>query len=351
MSLYAVKDKFKGDILSGMYGSESRIPSFRSLAQKYDCSFATIKRFVDELQEDGLLVSIHGKGTFLSSATLHPKRRQSRIIGTILLEDPSMKAVEMLKGEWLAKGWFLSIYNASSSLQNPEEEREFLEMAERERFAGVAMVPTPKEPSNTRTFARLKVEGLKIALLGCYATVMPGETYFLADYKAAGALAVSQSAMRGYRGIAYVDTPANSPFKVLQALGIGECASSLGLKLLPPVKCLNWGESHYRDVQEIGKLLMGLPPNTAVLCSQSDLADAVYKALLEYGRRIPDDIGVISLYGGAGDFGQISQVGFGYEEILRAALEYISDGKRSSMDIVQKLFPPFFLEGETIRKA
>lgn len=62
-----IKEQIKNQILSGQLEDGELLPSIRSLAQTLKISVITTKRAYDDLEQEGLVTSISGKGTFVSS--------------------------------------------------------------------------------------------------------------------------------------------------------------------------------------------------------------------------------------------------------------------------------------------
>jgi GntR family transcriptional regulator len=52
-------------IESGELGPGTRLRSERDLAEHYEVAYHTIRRAMEVLRERGLIVSIHGRGTFV----------------------------------------------------------------------------------------------------------------------------------------------------------------------------------------------------------------------------------------------------------------------------------------------
>jgi DNA-binding GntR family transcriptional regulator len=44
-----------------------KLPSERALAEEYGCAYATVRHAMDLLREQGLIVTRHGRGTFVRS--------------------------------------------------------------------------------------------------------------------------------------------------------------------------------------------------------------------------------------------------------------------------------------------
>ncbi len=65
-----LKDKLYADIKSGVYPVHSRIPSEPELCQHYCVSRVTVRKALSDLTEEGLLIRMQGKGTFVAMPKL-----------------------------------------------------------------------------------------------------------------------------------------------------------------------------------------------------------------------------------------------------------------------------------------
>ena len=59
-------DQVKTEILSGGLAEGEALPSVRSLARELRISALTVKKAYDKLEEDGFVVTVHGKGTYVA---------------------------------------------------------------------------------------------------------------------------------------------------------------------------------------------------------------------------------------------------------------------------------------------
>lgn len=65
--LYAqIKDALRARILDGTYAPHSQMPSEHELCAMFDVSRITVRQALGDLQKEGLLFKLHGKGTFVS---------------------------------------------------------------------------------------------------------------------------------------------------------------------------------------------------------------------------------------------------------------------------------------------
>ncbi|WP_448167007.1 GntR family transcriptional regulator [Burkholderia ambifaria] len=61
-----IKDTVRARILDGTYAPHSRMPSEHELCAMFDVSRITVRQALGDLQKEGLLFKLHGKGTFVS---------------------------------------------------------------------------------------------------------------------------------------------------------------------------------------------------------------------------------------------------------------------------------------------
>ena len=61
-----IMEQIKKAIASGELSEGSMLPSVRGLAAELRISALTVKKAYDRLEEEGLTVTVHGKGTFVS---------------------------------------------------------------------------------------------------------------------------------------------------------------------------------------------------------------------------------------------------------------------------------------------
>ena len=62
-----IKNQIKAQIISGHLDVDEQLPSIRFLAKELRISMLTAKRAYDELEADGFINSVQGKGNFVAS--------------------------------------------------------------------------------------------------------------------------------------------------------------------------------------------------------------------------------------------------------------------------------------------
>jgi GntR family transcriptional regulator len=77
-----IVNQIKAQILSGVLTSGQLLPSIRSLAKDLNISVITTKRAYDELEQEGYIVTVAGKGTYVAD------------LGKEMLREANLKMVE-----------------------------------------------------------------------------------------------------------------------------------------------------------------------------------------------------------------------------------------------------------------
>lgn len=62
-----IQNQIKNQILNGELKSEESLPSIRSLAKELKVSIITTKRAYEELEKEGYIVTVPGKGSYVCS--------------------------------------------------------------------------------------------------------------------------------------------------------------------------------------------------------------------------------------------------------------------------------------------
>lgn len=75
-----ISGQIKEKIMHGEMKEEEILPSVRTLAKELRVSALTVKKSYDALEQEGFITTVHGKGSFVSSANqeqmLEEKRRE-----------------------------------------------------------------------------------------------------------------------------------------------------------------------------------------------------------------------------------------------------------------------------------
>ena len=88
-----ITDQIKTSILSGELQEGQALPSMRALARDLRISVITTKRAYEDLERDGFVVTVAGKGCFVAPRNLELMREEHRK----MVEEALTKAIEQAK--------------------------------------------------------------------------------------------------------------------------------------------------------------------------------------------------------------------------------------------------------------
>ena len=70
--------QIKNKILSGELRQEEMLPSVRTFAKELRVSALTVKKAYDALEQEGFIVTVHGKGSFVSGVNQELRMEEKR---------------------------------------------------------------------------------------------------------------------------------------------------------------------------------------------------------------------------------------------------------------------------------
>ena len=93
--------QIKGQIISGDITESQALPSVRALSAELKISALTVKKAYDKLEEEGFVVTVHGKGTFVAATDkqLAVEARRKLVEDDFALAIDKAKAIGMTKDE------------------------------------------------------------------------------------------------------------------------------------------------------------------------------------------------------------------------------------------------------------
>ena len=92
--------QIKNNILSGELKQEEMLPSVRTFAKELRVSALTVKKAYDALEQEGFIVTVHGKGSFVSGVNQELRMEEKRKeVGKILRTLCEWKKVKILEAE------------------------------------------------------------------------------------------------------------------------------------------------------------------------------------------------------------------------------------------------------------
>ncbi|MBE5877591.1 MAG: GntR family transcriptional regulator [Lachnospiraceae bacterium] len=82
-----IVEQMKAEILKGDLVPDTMLPSVRTLSKDLRISALTVKKAYDALEQEGFVVTVHGKGSFVSSVNANLAiEQQRREVEKVMLE-------------------------------------------------------------------------------------------------------------------------------------------------------------------------------------------------------------------------------------------------------------------------
>ena len=347
-------------IASGELGPEDKLPTEDELARRYSVSKITVKKALEMLKDDGLILRVQGRGTFVrkiepvESARETPPR--SRLIGLVLEHVSSSFGLNMMYyiGRRLdAAGYRLCIRFTFGSIEKETEEiNDLLKM----NVAGLIIMPCHDSHYNM-TILKLILENFPIVLVDKRMHGLPISSV-CTDGREAMRLLVHHLKERGCENAAVLTIdPASTSSLGDRAegfyKGLEETRMACAGEWILPRRTGNMisSEPEPQYVSEIGKYLDSLEhlPD-GMVCTEYAIARALYAAAqargLEPGRDFraccmdEDELATCGSY-----FTHMRQDEAGLAEKTAGILLNLLDGVRVSQNDVR--VPAIFKMGKT----
>lgn len=285
-----------------------KLPTEQELSRQYHLSRQTVRHTLRLLEEEGLIQRRQGSGSYATGLLPGAPPRQIAVM-TSCLDDYIFPAIlHDISGVFSRQGYSTTVYTTGN---RTGAEREILLRLLEEPVSGLlaegakTALPSPNAP----LYQRLRQAGTPIVFLHgacagldripCVADNNYGGGYQLAQYLAG----------KGHREIAglFKSDDAQGPQRYH---GVVSALRDAGLSIRDSSFAWYDTEDRRRLLEEQDGCLLAdflrkrIGDATAVICYNDEIAYRLIQALLESGRRVPEDVAVVSF-----DNSYLSQLG------------------------------------------
>lgn len=284
-------------ILSGEFTVGMRLPSENELGKKFAISRQTVRQATSVLESEGLLERRRGSGTYVSASKNNLKKNSSRNIGVVLtyLDDyifPSIvKGIEKVLTK---NGYFMQI---AFTYNRVEKEAYILDSMMKNNVDGLIIEPSKSGIPYINTDFYQKIKALGIPCIFVHADTNPLmgiPSIRMDDYKL-GQSAAEYLIKHGHKNIAGIfksdDMQGQLRYSgVINALKHHDLLASernMYWYTTEDIKLIRKGNLDTEILERIGDA-------TALVCYNDEMAKALIDILSKAGKKIPDDISIIS---------------------------------------------------------
>lgn len=281
-----------------------RLPPETQLADKYGVNRLTVNKVMAELSREGYVERIRGKGTFIArpDKRVLSDRASQRKVGQIVIAYPDYFSFDLWSkvncAEDFAHKNEVEVVNFKMNKGTAYESIAAL-IEERGRDVRGAIIVPPAAIIDAKNVGLMQALGIPIVLLAAVDRPVLGSNIVSVhrDYYKEGFLGMQRLIRAGHRRLGYLCTEPWNLGSRLQYAGVKAALYEHGLNLKDLARSPN-GIPSWESSMEAGYRF------TAELIKKRDLTGLMYRsspgaiggmrAIAEAGKRIPDDISIIS---------------------------------------------------------
>lgn len=283
--------QLRTQIRSGVWAAGAKLPTEQELARIHNVSLTTVRRALEDLAEEGLVVRRQGAGTFVAGQQT-AVRGDGAVVG-VIVPDTTLYYPQVLKGieETLAAAGARLMLACAH--YNPAEEEAALQRMLGSGVQGLLVVPTlvgsPDPAAVVRDLAALPVPAVLIE------RGLDGHDdqadHVRTDHRAGGYSAVRHLAALGHTRLALL-TRSENPTCGPVVRGFDAAVADLGLSAVTPFSAPKraWNpqvaEENVRRIADEGA--------TAAVCFGDKEAAFVVSAARRRGLAVPDDLALVA---------------------------------------------------------
>ncbi len=351
-----LKRYFREELDAGRLKPGQALPSEPRLAVDLQISRGTVRQALAELESEGMIYRVRGKGTYVRET---PHLQQHAGLAIFALVIPGTGGgfyPSLLRGfEATAKQINHQVIVSCSENDLQQQENILLQLLDK-KVAGVGLIPVTTPTTPSYQVQRLQKAGIPVVF--CHRAVEGINAPLLAlPYHKMGRMAGKAFVNHQHRRVAYLSTHRTVSTEA-SADGLREAMRDGGGDLIPEFTCYIGPSGTLIDRKAITRILEKLlqhpNPPTAIMANFDSLAEVVYLLLTEMGLRLPEDISLIGLddtHHEGPIISELSSVTIDEAEVARRAVELLHDmqtGKRSIEDTERFLIPAKFVNARTL---
>jgi GntR family transcriptional regulator, arabinose operon transcriptional repressor len=300
-----ILNEIRTRIASGEWSEATQLPTEAELELELQVSRVTIRQALSAAVDEGLVVRLPGKGTFVSGAEISTTINKSEgFIGYIVPHLSSSFNVQILLGVesiLKEKGYHLIFCNSEGDLS---KENQLLQSLESNRMAGYIIQPVYAE-AHDRTLVRLASKGNRVVLIDRSIRGARVDAV-MSNHFEGGQQVVRHLISEGYQDIVYLaHEPIQLPSIAERLRGYQAVMTDSSLKPRPafvvggPIELGYLQDQNSPTLHEnlavemIANFLRGPARPEAIVAMNDLVAMLVLEAAEQVGLHIPDDLGVV----------------------------------------------------------
>jgi GntR family transcriptional regulator, arabinose operon transcriptional repressor len=352
-----VRDHFLAEITSGRLAPGEALPPESKLAEMLGLSRNTIRLALGELETQGVVYRVQGRGTFVSTEQQRQSRKSLQAFALVAPVLTTFFYPSLVAGfeEFCSSASYHTLVRSSMNdvYRQGDQILQFID----QRISGLAIVPVGTQPTPPHQIRQLHEHHIPVVY--CHRAV-PGVSAPCVTWsgETVGHTAGKVLLQLGHRRILSL-FPYEGEMASRYVAGLKEAYLECKLKV-PDVLVRYHGtvdhgpESLNRVRSALHEILSCPERPTAIFCGNMTDAEHVYLLASEFGLRVPDDLSIIH-FGGAQRSGALAErlacVAVDEHQLGAIAgrlLTEMRNGKRSINSDEKIVLPITLLPGETL---
>lgn len=289
-------DHYRQLILSGAVPPGDRLETEPEIAVRFGVARGTVRRAIEILSAEGLLVSVRGKGTF---ACQQAPTECVKLVGLIMPFIYDTLGAEILKGAEarLRQNGYSLIYGSSEG--DLAIEREQLNRLQTNQVCGLILMPSAKSREGVMVAQGFNAK-IPLVVVDREVPGYPAASVFV-DNCGGARKAVEHLVQLGHRQIGCITHKGRISSVEERVKGYDEAMRAAGLLPLAPIY-LDWHgptsqglppSFNPEEMTPIDQLLQSPARPTALFCVNDFTAGAVMQHILLRGFQIPKDVSLV----------------------------------------------------------
>lgn len=347
-----IKEYILEEINNGKFKPGDKLPSEKDFTDLFEVSRVTVRSALAELQSEGVISRISGRGTFVSEDLKldytdkenkkDPNKKASSLIGVILCHLDSPFHIHLLTSieREIDRQGYQMVFGLSGD--DADKEEKLISEMVGAGVEGLIIYPVDGKFYNEQIL-RLSIENFPLALVDRY---LPGISAcsVYSDNKKGSYMVGEYLALRGHKGIALISPNAKGTIPLLDRLdGFSDALNDNNIAIRSDywitdlVNCPvpDKKARHLENINKIERLLKANRQITAIYAINGLTALMAYKAVTNLGHKVPEDIEVICFDNTTGYFSiedyKISFIDHSEEfmgkAVVKSLVEIINGGK------------------------
>ncbi|MFI4876198.1 MAG: GntR family transcriptional regulator [Blastopirellula sp. JB062] len=323
-------------IESGALKSGAALPSENRLAENLQIARSTVRQALAALERDGLVLRVHGKGTFVHDEAPQRLRKSQSLFALVVPETETAFYPSFQRSfERAAADLHNQVVVCNSNNDVDKQASAVLQLIDL-RVAGVAIVPTT-DPV-TPAFHVRQLQKNNIPVVCCSRPVHGVQAPLLSiPFEEIGRRAGEKISNAGHRHAAFFGSSASLATNLYERGFRKAIGSGFHIDVFVGTgQPTNYAALEKECAQAIDAIFEKPETPTAIFCGFDSLAETIYMLLAQRGIRVPQDVSLVGFggtYRGGGIANHLSSVTIDEIGMGEQAIELLTKMHNGQMPI------------------